>query len=116
MVRPSGSGKHGSTKLVLICVGLLGFALVADFLWASSSHFASSFSSSIPSDWASSNDRSQNTLIFPRKDEPKEPSKLVGFVDSQLFNLELHIKQHLFFDFGLYTCVFLIQVYDLDSC
>ncbi|KAG2725791.1 hypothetical protein I3760_01G082900 [Carya illinoinensis] len=76
MVRPSGSGKLGSAKLVLVCVGLVGFALVADFLWASSSRFASSFSSSIPSDWASSHDSSQNTLIFPRKDEPKDSSKL----------------------------------------
>lgn len=35
MVR--ASVKVGSAKLVVICVGLLGFALVADFLWASSS-------------------------------------------------------------------------------
>ena len=35
MVR--ASVKVGSAKLVVICVGLLGFALVADFLWASTS-------------------------------------------------------------------------------
>lgn len=34
--------KVGSAKLVVICVGLLGFALVADFLWASSSSSPSS--------------------------------------------------------------------------
>ncbi|XP_050381456.1 kelch repeat-containing protein At3g27220 [Argentina anserina] len=30
-------GKHTTARLVLICVGLLGIALIADFLWASSS-------------------------------------------------------------------------------
>jgi len=35
MVR--ASVKVGSAKFVVICVGLLGFALVADFLWASTS-------------------------------------------------------------------------------
>ncbi|KAK9923995.1 hypothetical protein M0R45_032386 [Rubus argutus] len=45
MVRPPG--KHASARLVLICVGLLGIALIADFLWASSSRF-----SLISSNWA----------------------------------------------------------------
>ena len=43
MVR--ASPKVGSAKLVIICVGLLGFALVADFLWASSSPLASNWTS-----------------------------------------------------------------------
>ena len=53
MVR--ASVKVGSAKLVVTCVGLLGFALVADFLWASSSSFSSSSllskSSSSPSNF-----------------------------------------------------------------
>ncbi|XP_059458961.1 kelch repeat-containing protein At3g27220 [Corylus avellana] len=70
MVRLSGSAKHGSAKIVLTCVGLLGFALVADFLWASSSRFASSsYSSSIASNWASRH-TSPNPVIFPNKDQP----------------------------------------------
>ncbi|RYQ87109.1 hypothetical protein Ahy_B09g094584 isoform A [Arachis hypogaea] len=44
MVRAS-SVKVGSAKLVVICVGLLGFALVANFLWLSSSASSSSSSS-----------------------------------------------------------------------
>lgn len=37
MARTTTLGKHQSTKFVFICVALLGFALIADLLWASSS-------------------------------------------------------------------------------
>lgn len=37
MARTTALGKHQSTKFVFICVALLGFALIADLLWASSS-------------------------------------------------------------------------------
>lgn len=77
MVRPSGSAKHGSAKLVLTCVGLLGFALVADFLWASSSRFTSSYSS-IASNWASPSRTSQNTVILPNKGEPTKSPREVS--------------------------------------
>ncbi|KAI4329453.1 hypothetical protein L6164_021714 [Bauhinia variegata] len=43
MVRTSV--KLASAKLVLVCIALLGFALVADFLWASSSPLASNWAS-----------------------------------------------------------------------
>ncbi|KAH7866992.1 hypothetical protein Vadar_027580 [Vaccinium darrowii] len=39
-------GKHKSTKFVLVCVGLLGFALIADLFWASSSSSAYMYLSS----------------------------------------------------------------------
>ena len=70
MVRPSG--KHGSARLVVICVSLLGLALIADFLWASSS------SSSSSSNLAFS---SYHDLILPSNDKPKQPPpKKVSFL------------------------------------
>lgn len=70
MVRPSG--KHGSARLVVICVSLLGLALIADVLWASSS------SSSSSSNLAFS---SYHDLILPRNDKPKQPPpKKVSFL------------------------------------
>ncbi|MED6218933.1 hypothetical protein PIB30_031162 [Stylosanthes scabra] len=56
MVR-AASVKVGSAKLVVICVGLLGFALVANFLWvsSSSSSFSKSSSSSSSSHFIVSN-------------------------------------------------------------
>ena len=69
MVRPSG--KHGSARLVVICVSLLGLALIADFLWASSS-------SSSSSNLAFS---SYHDLILPSNDKPKQPPpKKVSFL------------------------------------
>lgn len=65
MVR--ASVKVGSAKLAVICVGLLGFALVADFLWASSS------SSSI---WTSK--PSTTTIVVPNK--PDKNKKDAGRV------------------------------------
>ncbi|KAK7852231.1 kelch repeat-containing protein [Quercus suber] len=59
MVRPSG--KHGSARLVVICVSLLGLALIADFLWASSSSSSNSAFSSY------------HDLILPSNDKPKQP-------------------------------------------
>ena len=71
MVRPSG--KHGSARLVVICVSLLGLALIADFLWASSSSSSSSSSNLAFS--------SYHDLILPRNDKPKQPPpKKVSFL------------------------------------
>ncbi|KAA8540167.1 hypothetical protein F0562_024270 [Nyssa sinensis] len=39
----TATGKHKSTKFVLICVGLLGAGLIADLLWASSSSSSSAY-------------------------------------------------------------------------
>ena len=69
MVRPSG--KHGSARLVVICVSLLGLALIADFLWASSSSSSSSNSAF----------SSYHDLILPSNDKPKQPQpKKVSFL------------------------------------
>ncbi|XP_058728796.1 kelch repeat-containing protein At3g27220 [Vicia villosa] len=62
MVRPSV--KVGSAKLVLICVTLLGFALIADFLWASSSSPSSYFS--LP------NSKPSTTFIVPKENKNKK--------------------------------------------
>lgn len=62
MARPSS--KHASVKLVLICLALLGFALMADFMWASSSRV--SYSLSIASNWAPPY-HSDNPIAVPRK-------------------------------------------------
>lgn len=61
MVRTSG--KQKSTRLVLVCVALLGFGLIADYLWASSPHFASSTSFS---NWVPTHNP-QTNLIIPNK-------------------------------------------------
>ncbi|KAJ6767501.1 GALACTOSE OXIDASE/KELCH REPEAT PROTEIN [Salix koriyanagi] len=63
MARPSG--KQKSTKLVVVCVVLLGFGLIGDYLWASSPHFASS---SYISNWVSPNNPQSNVII--PKQEP----------------------------------------------
>jgi hypothetical protein len=62
MVR--ASVKVGSAKLVVICVGLLGFALIADFLWASSS--------SSPSSTFSFSNFKTTTIIVPPKEKKKK--------------------------------------------
>ncbi|XP_034209634.1 kelch repeat-containing protein At3g27220 isoform X2 [Prunus dulcis] len=73
MVRPSA--KHTSARLVLICVGLLGLALIADFLWASSPRFANSYIS-IASNWAPPLDISKPSLILtPKKTDDELPEK-----------------------------------------
>ncbi|KAJ6717355.1 hypothetical protein OIU79_005529 [Salix purpurea] len=59
MVR--SSGKQKSTKLVFVCVVLLGFGLVADYLWASSPYFAS-YLYRVPAD------NPQSTVIIPKQD------------------------------------------------
>ncbi|PON83626.1 BTB-kelch protein [Trema orientale] len=65
MVRPSG--KHTSARLLLICIGLLGIALVADLFWASSPRFTSSYLSQWPS-----LDKSQTSFILPSKTSEHE--------------------------------------------
>ncbi|BFG23967.1 hypothetical protein CerSpe_102410 [Prunus speciosa] len=73
MVRPSA--KHTSARLVLICAGLLGLALIADFLWASSPRFANSYIS-IASNWAPPLDISKPSLILtPKKTDDEVPEK-----------------------------------------
>ncbi|WJX48699.1 hypothetical protein P8452_35227 [Trifolium repens] len=67
MVR--ASVKVGSAKLVVICVGLLGFALIADFLWASSS--------SSPSSTFSFSNFKTTTIIVPPKEKKKKDNNSV---------------------------------------
>ena len=73
MVR--ASGKHTSARLLVICIGLLGIALVADFFWASSPRFSSSYLSQWPSQ-----DKSQTNFIVPSKTSQHEiPNKVKLF-------------------------------------
>ncbi|KAF9676451.1 hypothetical protein SADUNF_Sadunf08G0003400 [Salix dunnii] len=62
MARPSG--KQKSTKLVIVCVVLLGFGLIGDYLWASSPHFASSsyISNRVPPN------NPQSNVIIPKQE------------------------------------------------
>lgn len=62
MVR--SSGKQKSTKLVIVCVVLLGFGLIGDYLWASSPHLASSsyISNRVPPKYPQSN------VIIPKQE------------------------------------------------
>ncbi|TQD80639.1 hypothetical protein C1H46_033818 [Malus baccata] len=77
MVRPSA--KHTSARLLLICVGLLGIALIADFLWASSPRFIRSYNH-IADNWAPPVDISKPTSIpSPKKTSHEIPTK--GSVD-----------------------------------
>lgn len=73
MVRPSA--KHTSARLLLICVALLGIALIADFLWASSPRFIRSYND-IAENWASPVDISKPTIIpSPKKTSHETPTK-----------------------------------------
>ncbi|XP_068335573.1 kelch repeat-containing protein At3g27220 [Pyrus communis] len=73
MVRPSA--KHTSARLLLICVALLGIALIADFLWASSPRFISSYND-IADNWAPPVDISKPTIIpSPKKTSRETPTK-----------------------------------------
>jgi len=83
MVR--SSGKQKSTKLVILCVVLLGFGLIADYLWASSPHFASS---SYLSNWVPA-DNSQSHVIIP-KQEPHHVDTKLPKIKVQSFLLYLH--------------------------
>ncbi|GAV78198.1 Kelch_4 domain-containing protein [Cephalotus follicularis] len=60
MVRQASKSNQKSVRFVLICAGLLGFALLANFFWASSSHL------SISSNWAPRYSRSPNLYIPPK--------------------------------------------------
>lgn len=82
MVRPSV--KVGSAKLVLICVALLGFALIADFLWASSS------SSSSPSSYFSlSNSKPSTTFIVPKQKKDGSSVRLLADAYADLHGPQL---------------------------
>lgn len=70
MVRPSV--KLGSAKLVVICVGLLGFALIADFLWASSS----------PSSYFPLSNLKASTIIVPKEKEQKKKNSVRLLADA----------------------------------
>jgi len=72
MVR--ASVKLGSAKLVVICVGLLGFALIADFLWASTS---STLLTSKPS-----------TLVIPEKKNHKNVTASGRFLAAAYADLD----------------------------
>ncbi|KAM1010766.1 kelch repeat-containing protein At3g27220-like [Malus sylvestris] len=73
MVRPSA--KHTSARLLLICVALLGIALIADFLWASSPRFIRSYND-IADNWAPPVDISKPTIIpSPKKTSHETPTK-----------------------------------------
>lgn len=71
MVRPSV--KLGSAKLVVICVSLLGFALIADFLWASSSPSSSYFPRST---------FKTSTIIIPKEKEQKKKNSVRLLADA----------------------------------
>ncbi|CAK9324782.1 unnamed protein product [Citrullus colocynthis] len=66
------SSKHASLKLVLICLALLGFALIADYMWASSSRF--SYSLSIASNWAPPY-HSHSSITLPTNPHPANLTK-----------------------------------------
>lgn len=70
MVR--ASVKVGSAKLVVICVGLLGFALIADFLWASSS----------PSSYFPLSNLKASTIIVPKEKEQKKKNSVRLLADA----------------------------------
>lgn len=70
MVR--ASVKVGSAKLVVICVGLLGFALIADFLWASSS----------PSSYFPRSNFKISTIIVPKEKEQKKKNSVRLLADA----------------------------------
>lgn len=70
MVRPSV--KLGSAKLVVICVSLLGFALIADFLWASSS----------PSSYFPRSTFKTSTIIIPKEKEQKKKNSVRLLADA----------------------------------
>lgn len=71
MVRPSV--KLGSAKLVVICVSLLGFALIADFLWASSSS---------PSSYFPRSTFKTSTIIIPKEKEQKKKNSVRLLADA----------------------------------
>lgn len=71
MVRPSV--KLGSAKLVVICVSLLGFALIADFLWASSSS---------PSSYFPRSTFKTSTIIIPKDKEQKKKNSVRLLADA----------------------------------
>lgn len=62
----------GSAKLVVICVGLLGFALIADFLWASSS----------PSSYFPLSNLKASTIIVPKEKEQKKKNSVRLLADA----------------------------------
>lgn len=82
------SSRCSATKLVILIsiAGLLGAALITDFLYASSSSFSSSSSSaylSVASNWAL---EKSGIIFIPSEDRTDKASK-VGSVDSVLHYL-----------------------------
>ncbi|PNX73787.1 kelch repeat-containing protein at3g27220-like protein [Trifolium pratense] len=73
MVR--ASVKVGSAKLVVICVGLLGFALIADFLWASSS-------SSSSKNFTFSNPKTITIIVPPEEKKKKDNNSVRLLADA----------------------------------
>ncbi|OMO70289.1 kelch repeat-containing protein [Corchorus olitorius] len=72
MVRQTGKQTLGGTaRLVLICVGLLGIGLIADFFWASSSRFNTSLSFS--NTWSPPPDTALLSLPSKAKSKIKLP-------------------------------------------
>jgi len=54
MPRPAAGKQRKSARILFVCVGLLGVALIADLLWASSTSSSSpSFTYKAASDWPS---------------------------------------------------------------
>lgn len=84
MGRPA-AGKHKTTKLALVLVGLLGLFFIADLLWASSS--------SSPSNW---NVQDPINFILPQpvhsyNNTLNFPNKVRQFTQSPFFQLSLPI-------------------------
>ncbi|EOY26342.1 Galactose oxidase/kelch repeat superfamily protein [Theobroma cacao] len=75
MVRQIGKQTSGTARLVLLCVGLLGIGLIADFFWASSARFNSSLS--ISNNW-SPHSSNAPAFVVPSKQPDQLPSKPKG--------------------------------------
>ncbi|XVE91091.1 hypothetical protein DITRI_Ditri20bG0127700 [Diplodiscus trichospermus] len=77
MVRQTGKQISGTARLALLCVGLLGIGLIADFFWASSPRFAPSLS--ISNNW-SPHSFSAPAFLLPSisKQPDKSPSDPKG--------------------------------------
>lgn len=97
------SSKHASLKLVLICLALLGFALIADYMWASSSRF--SYSLSIASNWAPPY-HSHSSITLPTNPHPANLTK----VSSSSFSFPIGFKP------GFVSRMKPSKILDVDLC
>ncbi|KAJ4958327.1 hypothetical protein NE237_025438 [Protea cynaroides] len=78
------AGKRTSTKLVFLlsCAGLLGAALIADFLWASSSSHSHAYAS-IASNWVL---EKSGTVVVPNKEKAEAVKSKNNSVDARILS------------------------------